>query len=115
MLGDTRDDRKPHAEITGEVKAPVQTERSFRVSGRVLERKAEVGSHVRAGDILTRLNDTEQQADVSVARAAVGSAQAVLAQRILAFNRARTLLQSGAVPLSILDDAQQELLSAEAG
>ncbi len=105
---------QPGAEITGEVKARVQTELSFRISGRVLERRAEVGSHVKAGDVLARLNDTEQQADVSVARAALESAQAVLAQRTLAFNRARTLLQSGAVPRSILDDAQQELLSAQA-
>jgi membrane fusion protein, multidrug efflux system len=105
---------QPGAEITGEVKARVQTELSFRVSGRVFERNVEVGSHVRAGDVLARLNDTEQQADVSVARAALESAQAVLAQRTLAFNRAKTLLQSGAVPRSILDNAQQELLSAQA-
>ena len=105
---------QPGAEVTGEVKARVQTELSFRVSGRVLERKVEVGSHVRAGDVLARLNDTEQRADVSVARAALESAQAVVAQRTLAFNRARSLLQSGAVPRAIFDDAQKELLSAQA-
>ncbi|WP_426230409.1 efflux RND transporter periplasmic adaptor subunit [Pararhizobium sp. DWP3-4] len=105
---------QPGAEITGEVMARVQTELSFRIGGRILERRVEVGSHVKAGDVLARLNDTEQQADVSVARAAQESAQAVLAQRTLAFNRARTLLQSGAIPRSILDDAQQELLSAQA-
>lgn len=105
---------QPGAEITGEVKARVQTELSFRVSGRVLERKVEVGSHVRAGDVLARLNDTEQQADGSVARAALESAQAVVAQRTLAFDRARSLLRSGAVPRAIFDDAQKELLSAQA-
>ncbi|WP_426129123.1 efflux RND transporter periplasmic adaptor subunit [Pararhizobium sp. PWRC1-1] len=105
---------QPGAEITGEVKARVQTELSFRVSGRVLERKVEVGSHVRAGDVLARLNDTEQQADVSVARAALESAQAVVAERKLAFDRARSLLQSEAVPRAMFDDAQKELLSAQA-
>ncbi|MDL2400310.1 efflux RND transporter periplasmic adaptor subunit [Rhizobium mayense] len=105
---------QPGAEITGEVKARVQTELSFRVSGRVLERKVDVGSHVHAGDVLARLNDTEQQADVSVARAALESAQAVLAQKTLAFNRASSLLQSQAVPRAIFDDAQKELLSAQA-
>lgn len=105
---------QPGAEITGEVKARVQTELSFRVSGRVLERKVDVGSHVRAGDVLARLNDTEQQADVSVARAALESAQAVVAQKTLAFERSRSLLQSQAVPRAIFDDAQKELLSAQA-
>lgn len=102
------------AEITGEVKARVQTELSFRVSGRVLERKVDVGSHVHAGDVLARLNDTEQQADVSVARAALASAQAVVAQKTLAFDRAKSLLQSQAVPRAVFDDAQKELLSAQA-
>lgn len=102
------------AEITGEVKARIQTELSFRISGRVLERRVEVGSHVRAGDVLARLNDTEQQADVSVAQAARGSAQAVLAERTLAYNRARSLLQSQAIPRAVFDNAQKELLSAQA-
>lgn len=102
------------AEITGEVKARVQSELSFRVSGRVLERKVDVGSHVRAGDVLARLNDTEQQADVSVARAALESAQAVVRQKTLAFERSRSLLRSQAVPRAIFDDAQKELLSAQA-
>ena len=105
---------QPGAEITGEVKARIQTELSFRVSGRVLERKVDVGSHVRAGDVLARLNDTEQQADVSVARAALESAQAVVRQKTLAFERSRSLLQSQAIPRAIFDDAQKELLSAQA-
>lgn len=105
---------QPGAEITGEVKARVQTELSFRVSGRVLERRVDVGSHVHAGDVLARLNDTEQQADVSVAHAALESAQAVVAQKTLAFDRAKSLLQSQAVPRAVFDDAQKELLSAQA-
>jgi RND family efflux transporter MFP subunit len=105
---------QPGAEITGEVKARVQTDLSFRVSGRVLERRVDVGSHVHAGDVLARLNDTEQQADVSVARAALESAQAIVAQKTLAFDRAKSLLQSQAVPRAVFDDAQKELLSARA-
>ncbi|WP_040677897.1 efflux RND transporter periplasmic adaptor subunit [Rhizobium mesoamericanum] len=105
---------QPGAEITGEVRARVQTELSFRVSGRVVERMVDVGSHVHAGDVLARLNDTEQQADVNVARAAQESAQAVLAQKTLAFERSKSLLQSQAVPRAVFDDAQKELLSAQA-
>ncbi len=69
---------QPGAEITGEVKARVQTELSFRVSGRVLERRSTSDRTSAPATCLHRLNDTEQQADVSVARAALESAQAVV-------------------------------------
>ncbi|PTM98955.1 efflux RND transporter periplasmic adaptor subunit [Mycoplana dimorpha] len=105
---------QPSAEITGEVKARIQTELSFRVSGRVIERRVDIGSHVRAGEILARLNDTEQQADVSVARAALESAKAVAQQKALALERAKHLVQSQAVAKQVFDAAQQELLSARA-
>ncbi|WP_434732702.1 efflux RND transporter periplasmic adaptor subunit [Rhizobium sp. YTUHZ044] len=105
---------QPRAEITGEVKARVQTELSFRVSGRVLERRVDVGSHVHAGDVLAKLNDTEQQADVSVARAALDSAKAVTTQKTLALERAKSLVQSQAIARQVFDAAQQELLSAQA-
>ncbi|MFA1626358.1 efflux RND transporter periplasmic adaptor subunit [Rhizobium mongolense] len=105
---------QPGAEITGEVKARIQTELSFRVSGRVIERRADVGSRVRAGEVLARLNDTEQQADLSVARAALESAKAVLTQKTLAFARSKSLIQSQAIAKQAFDSAQEELLSAQA-
>lgn len=105
---------QPVAEITGEVKARIQTELSFRISGRVIERWVDVGSHVRAGDVLARLNDTEQQADVSVARAALESAQAIVNQKMLAFNRANSLVRSQAIAQHTLDEARKELTSAQA-
>jgi RND family efflux transporter MFP subunit len=103
---------QPGAEITGEVKARIQTELSFRISGRVIERWVDVGSHVRAGEILARLNDTEQQADLGVARAALESAQAVVNQKTLAFERARALVKSQAIPQQSFDEARKELTSA---
>ncbi|URK87490.1 efflux RND transporter periplasmic adaptor subunit [Rhizobium sp. RCAM05350] len=60
------------------------------------------------------LNDTEQQADVSVARAALDSAGAIVRQKTLNFERSRSLLQSQAIAQQIFDEAQKELRSAEA-
>lgn len=105
---------QPNAEITGEVKARIQSELSFRISGRVVERTVNVGSHVRAGTVLARVNDTEQQADVSVARAAVEAAQAVLHQKTLAFERAQKLAASQVVAQEVLDMSRKELSSAKA-
>ncbi len=105
---------QPIAEITGEVKARIQTELSFRVSGRVIERQVDVGAHVRAGEVLARLNDTEQQADVRVARAALESARAVVKQRTLAFERSKTLAQSQVISQETFDEARKDLTSAQA-
>ena len=105
---------RPGAEITGEVRARIQTELSFRVTGRVIERQADVGAHVRAGQVLARLNDTEQQADVSVARAALASAQAVVKQRTLAFERSKALVQSQVISEETFDEARKDLTSAQA-
>ncbi|WP_341487382.1 efflux RND transporter periplasmic adaptor subunit [Pararhizobium sp. A13] len=105
---------QPGAEITGEVKARIQTELSFRISGRVIQRWADVGSHVRAGEVLARLNDTEQQADVSVARAALESARAIVKQKMLSFERSRALVQSQAIAQQVFDEARKELTSAQA-
>jgi multidrug resistance efflux pump len=44
----------------------------------------------------------------------LASTQAVVAQKTLAFNRAKSLLQSQAVPRAAFDDVQKELLSAQA-
>ncbi len=77
------------------------------------ERKVDVGSHVRAGDVLARLNDTEQQADVRVARAALESAQSRCQTKDIgsrAIKVAPTVTGSSA--RQIFDDAQKELLSA---
>jgi RND family efflux transporter MFP subunit len=110
----TRAQYQPGADITGEVKARIQTELSFRVSGRVIERRIDVGSRVRTGEVLARLNDTEQQADVSVARAALESARAIARQKTLAFERAQNLLRSQVIAQQVFDAAKKELLSAQA-
>ena len=66
--------------LTGAVRARVQTELSFRVSGRVIERKGDVGQHVEADDVLARLDPSEQQADVDAAKAALVGAEATMRQ-----------------------------------
>jgi len=105
---------QPSAEITGEVKARIQSDLSFRVSGRVIERFVDVGLHVRAGDVLARLDDKEQRADVEVARAGLESAQAIVKQRTLTFDRYEALLRSRSISQATFDQADKELRTARA-
>ncbi|MET4689270.1 efflux RND transporter periplasmic adaptor subunit [Sinorhizobium fredii] len=105
---------QPSAQITGEVKARIQSDLSFRVSGRVIERFVDVGSHVRAGEVLARLGDTEQRADVEVARAGLESAQAIVKQKTLTFERYKALLRSRSISQATFDQAEKELRTARA-
>src|SRR5579862_3246359 len=54
--------REGSVTLTGVVQARFSADLSFRATGRVVERLVDVGAHVRAGDLLARLDPTEQQA-----------------------------------------------------
>ncbi|HDX8863257.1 TPA: efflux RND transporter periplasmic adaptor subunit [Klebsiella michiganensis] len=104
---------QPGAEITGEVRARFQADLGFRTNGRVTERFADVGSVVRKGELLARLDATEKQADVAIARAEVRSAQGTLKLKKNIFSRNQKLLPSGAISRAEWDNAREELTSAE--
>ena len=105
---------QPRAEITGEVKARIQSDLSFRVGGRVIERFVDVSSPVHAGEILARLDDSEQRADVEVARAGLQSAEAVARQKTLTYERYEALLRSRSISQATFDEADRELRTAQA-
>ena len=46
----------PTVRLTGENRAQVESELSFRISGRVTERTVNVGDHVRADQLLARID-----------------------------------------------------------
>jgi membrane fusion protein, multidrug efflux system len=104
---------QPVAKISGDVQARIQTDLGFRITGKVIARQVDVGSHVRTGDVLMQLDDTEQRADVAIAEASLRSAQADLKQKSLAFERNKTLLSTRAVAQQVLDQAQQDLITAK--
>ncbi|PZA12671.1 efflux RND transporter periplasmic adaptor subunit [Rhodopseudomonas palustris] len=99
--------------LTGDVQARVSTELSFRVSGRVVERLVDVGAHVKAGDILARLDPTEQRADLVGAQAALTAAEAQLRLATATYERQKTLMASGFTTRVAFDQAQEGLRAAE--
>jgi RND family efflux transporter MFP subunit len=80
------------ATLSGSVNARIESKLSFRVSGQIVERNVEVGSHVNAGDLLARVDPTMQEADVAVAKASLEAAEAQLRQATLALNRQKALI-----------------------
>jgi membrane fusion protein, multidrug efflux system len=95
--------------LTGEVQARYSADLSFRVSGRVLARLADVGAHVAAGELLARLDPAEQQADVDAATAGVAAAEAQLRVAQATFDRQSSLLSSGFTTRVAYDRAQEQL------
>jgi RND family efflux transporter MFP subunit len=99
--------------ITGEVKARIQSELSFRVSGRIIERAVDVGSKVKAGQVLAKIDPQEQLADVGVATASLHAAEAQLTQATLASERQKNLFNSQVTTRANFDAATEALITAQ--
>lgn len=99
--------------LTGDIQARVITELSFRVGGRLTERMVDVGAHVDAGELLARIDPTEQQADLEGSKAAVSAAEAQLRVAAATFERQKTLMASGFTTRVSYDQAQEALRTAE--
>ncbi|MBC7793680.1 MAG: efflux RND transporter periplasmic adaptor subunit [Clostridia bacterium] len=100
-------------EATGEVRAKIESELSFRVSGKVIERKFDVGDTVPAGSVLARLDAQQQRADVQVAKAGVDSAEAILKQAELELTRENSLFAQGATSKAAYDAKEADMLVAK--
>lgn len=102
-----------HVAGTGEIKARVESDLSFKVSGQVISRTVDVGDHVKAGQLLATLDPAVQQADIRSAQAALASQEATLRMAASVLNRRKVLTQTGALSQQELDSALQEYRSAE--
>lgn len=97
--------------LTGDVQARVQTELSFRVGGKIISRSVDIGDHVKANQVLARLDPKDLQANVDSAKAEVFAAQARVTQAGAAFVRQQKLLPKGYTSQSEYDSAQATLRS----
>jgi RND family efflux transporter MFP subunit len=89
------EDHVPTVVLTGEIRPQVESVQSFRVGGRIVARKANVGDHVDAGDLLASIDSAELRTGVAAAEAEVAAAQAELRQAASAFARQQALLAGG--------------------
>jgi RND family efflux transporter MFP subunit len=99
--------------LTGEVQARIQSDLSFRVSGRVTARLVDVGAHVDAGDVLARIDPAQQQADLDAATASLAAAESQVRVAASTFERQQTLMSKGFTTQVAFDQAQEGLRTAE--
>jgi HlyD family secretion protein len=93
-----RDDGRPGVSVTGTIEA-IQVDVSARIAGRIVERPVDEGARVTAGQLLVRLDEAEQAAEVRRQEAAVRTAQSTLNDLLAGARReeledARAALQS---------------------
>lgn len=102
------------AVLTGDIQPQAQVNVAFRTNGKVAERRVEVGDHVEADQVLAVLEPLTQQANLDNAKAALASAEALLTQAKMAFERQKQLLAGGFTTRSTYDNAEQELRTTQA-
>lgn len=101
------------ATLSGEVNARIESALSFRVAGRIVERNADVGHRVKAGELLARIDPQEQRADVDVALAGVQAAEAQYRQAARALDRQKALLAKQVSTRADYDAAEEAQRTAE--
>jgi len=100
--------------LTGQIRAQDQASLAFRVDGRLLERRVDVGNAVKPGQVIGKLDPLIQQNALRQAQANVSAAQGQLTQARHTFHRQQELVSKGFTTQTQFDQAQQDLQTAEA-
>lgn len=97
----------------GQVESRYATALGFRVGGKIISRSVDVGSQVKPGQILARLDATDLQLAVRAAQADLNSAEADRKLAALNFERFSGLRNKGLVSQADYDRLQTQLKAAE--
>ena len=102
------------SDLRGRVEASRTAEVRARVDGIVLERTFTEGQQVEAGDVLFRIDPAPLRARLAQARAEVARSEAALKRAKVTADRLQPLAGSRAVSAQDLDNANADLLAAQA-
>jgi membrane fusion protein, multidrug efflux system len=101
-------------EYAGEVKSRTESRLSFRVGGKMLARKVDLGDTVKAGQVLAQLDPQDLRLGQDAARASVAMAQASYDQNAADFKRYKDLHDQGFIGPAELDRRDMALKTAKA-
>jgi len=100
--------------VTGTIEARAEADLGFRIAGKLIERKVDVGDRVRAGDVLARLDDQDQRNALRTSEADLAVAQAEQVQASNEEARKRELLKNGNTTQVLYDAALMSKRTADA-
>ncbi len=103
------------AELSGEVVPRYESRIGFRVGGKIIARKVEVGSAVKRGQVLMQLDPSDLQLSQAQAKAAVASAESSLTLARADLERYRELHAKNFVSQAVLDAKEAAFKAANSG
>jgi membrane fusion protein, multidrug efflux system len=101
-------------QFSGTIESQTQVDLAFRIGGRVVERPVSVGDSVEAGQIVARLDPSDEENGMAAAEAALSAADGQLAEARLNYERQRHLYERNVVARAAIDRAEQVLTTAQA-
>jgi RND family efflux transporter MFP subunit len=99
---------------TGEIRARFESDLAFRVGGKMIERKVDVGARVTSGQVLAKLDPQDARLAAAAARSQIAAAEADATLARVELKRTEALLAKGFVSASTLDTRRAALDAAEA-
>jgi RND family efflux transporter MFP subunit len=100
--------------LTGHIRARTEENLAFRVDGRMLVRRINVGQELRPGDVVAELDPQPLQDGVRTAQAQLAAAQASLREAVNNLQRQQTLVKDGWATRVQFDAAERTFLTAKA-
>lgn len=101
-------------EFAADVRARTESRLSFRVGGKLVQRPAELGQRVKAGQLLAQLDPEDLRKSQEAAQAAVAAAETNAEQLKSEFQRFKVLRDQGFISAWDLDRRAAALASAQA-
>jgi multidrug efflux system membrane fusion protein len=101
-------------EFSAEVRARVESQLGFRVAGKILRRQAEVGQHVRAGEVLAQLDPQDLRLAADAARAQQAAALTTRDLAVADLRRYRELKEQGFISGAELERRESTWKGAQA-
>jgi len=100
--------------LTGHIRARTEENLAFRIDGRMITRKVDVGAVVKLGDLVAELDPQPRQDALRSAQAALAAALASLHEATNNLERQRTLVGQGWTTRVQYDATEKAFLSAKA-
>jgi RND family efflux transporter MFP subunit len=100
--------------LAGTVESRVQVDLAFRIGGRMTERLVNVGDTVASGQLVARLDPTDEENGLRAAEASVAAADGQLSEARLNYDRQRTLYERQIAARAAFERAEQAYTSAQA-
>jgi membrane fusion protein, multidrug efflux system len=101
--------------VTGHIRARTEESLAFRVDGRVIARRVDVGQEVRKNDLVAELDPQPLRDALRTAQAAQAAAEAALHEATKNVERQRFLNKQGVASGVTLDAAERTFKTAKAG